>query len=279
MNPSLRARTRIKVSVSRLRVALFAAPAVFFSVSWPARAASAATAATPASAEITTPAPASAFAPEPAPAPQKLGVSFGASYLGTLGGGIGPAAAGCGVALSSGLRLALGAHAALSVDLGYGVLAGPSSPTVSLRPRPSGDGPTVSLRPRPSGDGPTATQDRWWILPAVAWVLPAEVAGAHVRWDIGAGLGLGASSGYASFGDYTRGPFSPAWAYQLVPAARAHVMAAMPIGRDVDAFVRVEAAALLVSGTRLGFRDGNPDPDPADTTWFDLGAGVQFRLL
>jgi hypothetical protein len=154
--------------------------------------------------------------------------------------------AGNGVAISTGLRLALGTHAALGADLGYGVLSAPS-----------------------------ATQDRWWIIPTVAWVIPVE----RGRLDVGAGLGVGASSGYASFADYTGGPFSPAWAFQLVPAVRAHVMGATPLGRDVDLFVRVEAASLLLSGTGIGFRHGNANPGFADTTWFDLGAGVQFRLM
>jgi hypothetical protein len=211
----------VKVSLSRLRVVLFASPAVIISLA--TRVASGDNAVSE---------------PERAAAPQKLGVSVATSYLGN--------AAACGVVLSSGVRLALGTHAALSADLGYGVLSAPS-----------------------------ATQDRWWIMPAIAWVIPAE----NVRWDVGAGLGLGASSGYASFADYTRGPFSPTWAFQLVPAARVHVMAAMPVGRDVDVFVRVEAAALLLSGTQLGFRNGSANPGPADTTWFDMGAGVQFRLL
>jgi hypothetical protein len=177
-------------------------------------------------------------APERATEPQKLGVSVATSYLGS------PAEN--GVALSSGLRLALGTRAALSADLGYGVLTAPS-----------------------------ATQDRWWIMPAIAWVIPTE----NVRVDVGAGLGLGAASGYASFADYARGPFAPAWAFQLVPAARTHVMAAAPLGRDADVFVRIDAAALLLSGTQLGFRKGGSNIGPADTTWFDLGAGVQFRLL
>jgi hypothetical protein len=220
MNPFLLARTPVEVSLSRLRVVLLASPAVILLVTGVASADSAAS------------------APERATAPQKLGVSVATSYLGN--------AAGSGVAVSSGLRLALGTNAALSADLGYGVLSAPS-----------------------------ATQDRWWIMPAIAWAIPAE----NVRFDIGAGLGLGASSGYASFADYTRGPFSPTWAFQLVPATRAHVMAAMPLGRDVDAFVRVEAAALLLSGTQLGFRNGNANPGLADTTWFETGAGVQFRLL
>jgi hypothetical protein len=179
-----------------------------------------------------------AGSPEGARAPQRLGVTVATTYLGS--------GAGSGAAVSSGLRLALGRHFALGADLGYGLLGTPS-----------------------------ATQDRWWILPSVAWVIPAGDA----RIDVGAGLGLGAASGYASFGDYTRGPFSPAWAFQLVPAARVHLMAAMPLGRDVDVFARLEVAALVLSGTELGSRHGNANPDAADTTWFDLGAGVQFRWL
>jgi hypothetical protein len=188
------------------------------------------------------PAPPGPDADRPRQRLQKIGVSVATSYLGSPSEN--------GVALSSGLRFALGTHAALSADLGYGVLSSPS-----------------------------ATEDRWWIMPAIAWVIPAD----SVRVDVGAGLGLGAASGYASFADYARAPFSPTWAFQLVPAARAHVMAAMPLGRDADAFVRVEAAALLLSGTQLGFRSeggsGSVNVGPADTTWFDMGAGVQFRLL
>jgi hypothetical protein len=170
--------------------------------------------------------------------PQKLGVFADTSYLAS--------AAGNGVAVSSGLRLALGAHAALGADLGYGVLAAPS-----------------------------AAQDRWWILPTLAWVIPT----GPWRLDLGAGLGVGASSGYASLGAYTAGPFSPTWAFQLVPAARAHVMGATSVSRDIDLFVRLEAATLVLSGTPLGFRHGNTSPGSSDTTWFDVGAGLQFRVL
>jgi hypothetical protein len=170
--------------------------------------------------------------------PQKLGVSAATSYLAS--------GAGSGVAVSSGLRLTLGPHAALGADLGYGVLSATS-----------------------------ATQDRWWIIPTIAWVVPTE----YMHLDLGVGLGVGASSGYASFGDYAGSPFSPAWAFQLVPAARAHVMWSTPLGRELDAFARVDVAALVLSGTQLGFRHGDPNPGPGDTTWFTIGAGVQFRLL
>jgi hypothetical protein len=179
-----------------------------------------------------------AKAPERETAPQKLGVTAATSYLAS--------GAGSGVAVSAGVRLAMGPHAALGADLGYGVLSAPS-----------------------------ATEDRWWIIPTIAWVIPVE----RTRLDVGAGVGVGASSGYGSFAEYTSGPFSPVWAFQLVPAARAHVMAATPLGRDVDLFVRFEAASLLLSGKQLGFRHVSANPSASDTTWFDLGAGVQFRLL
>jgi hypothetical protein len=154
--------------------------------------------------------------------------------------------AGSGVAVTSGLRLSLGTRAALGADLGYGVLS-----------------------------APPGAQDRWWIMSSIAWVVPTDYA----RLDLGVGLGLGAASGYASFADYTSKPFSPDWAFQLVPAARAHVMWATPLGRDFDLFARIEIAALLLSGTQIGFRHGDPNPGPGDTMWFDIGAGVQFGLL
>jgi hypothetical protein len=154
--------------------------------------------------------------------------------------------AGSGVAVSSGLRLTLGTRAALGADLGYGVLTASSS-----------------------------TQDRWWAMPTIAWV--SRVDNAHL--DVGAGFGVGASSGYASLADYVGRPFSPVWAFQLVPAARGHVVVAAPFGHDCDIFARIEAATLLLSGSQLGFRHGNASPGPADTTWFDVAAGVQFRLL
>jgi hypothetical protein len=175
---------------------------------------------------------------EGAAPPQKLGLTMATYALGSP--------AGCGAAVSPGLRFALGEHAALSLDLGYAVLSAP----------------------------PT-TQDRWWIMPAVAAVLRAEL----VRFDIGVGLGLGASSGYGSFTDYTRGPFAPRWAFQLVPTARVHLMAAAPLGRDLDVYLRAEAATLVLSGTDLGIRNGDANPSMADTTWLDVGAGVQVRLM
>jgi hypothetical protein len=160
---------------------------------------------------------------------------------GTMGSG-----AGNGAAVESGLRLALGHHVATSLDLGYGVLHG-------------------------SG----GTQDRWWIMPSLAGVLHAR----DVRFELGAGAGLGASSGYASDSAYAAGPFAPTWAFQLVPAARAHFTAAYPIAHDARAFARLEAATLILDGTSIGFRNGNANAPWRDTTWAGLSIGVDVGLL
>jgi hypothetical protein len=217
MNPLGVARTRVEVSVRRFRALFLAAPVTLLLTARPAYGAGA--------------------APEQETVPQRLGVSAATSYLAS--------GAGNGIAISSGLRLGLGTHAAVGADLGYGVLAGSAG-----------------------------TQDRWWIMSTIAWVVPTNYA----RLDLGVGLGLGAASGYPSFGDYTRAPFSPVWAFQLVPAVRAHLMWATPLGPDFDVFARIDVAGLLFAG-QIGFHHGDPNPATGDTTWLDVGAGVQFRLL
>lgn len=150
-----------------------------------------------------------------------------------------------GAALSVGLRFSPVRYLALSFDLGYGVI---------------GAQPTV--------------QDRWWLMPAVAFVIPA----GPVRIDVGAGLGLGAASGYATWSDYVAAPFTPVWAFQLVPAVRAHAMAALALRSKVDAFVRIDVASLLL-GAGIGFRVGNDQPAARDTIWYDLAVGVHFWVL
>src|SRR5689334_7879840 len=106
--------------------------------------------------------------------------------LGGLGG-----EPGAGLALEGGVRLRAGEHFAATFDLGYGVL------------------------------GRARVQDRWWLAPALAFTATL----GPVQLDAGAGLGLGASSGYASWRAYADAPFDPDWAFQLVPMARAHVTA------------------------------------------------------
>ena len=159
-----------------------------------------------------------------------LGIFAGAGYLGSPGGN--------GSTFTTGLRLGIGRHFAVSFDLGYGLL----------------------------GTHP-AVQDRWWLIPSAALVIPA----GRVRFDLGAGLGLGASSGYVSWSGYLAKPFTPTWAFQLVPTVRAHAIAAVDITRDFDMFIRLDAATLLLlpgSHARI-----------SDTTWATLSLGVQFRLL
>jgi hypothetical protein len=172
-----------------------------------------------------------------------------------FGGGYLGSGAGSGAGFESGLRLQPAPHVAAGFDLGYGVLAG-------------------------SG----GTQDRWWLMPSLAGVFRAR----DVRFDIGAGAGLGASSGYSSEAAYVAGPFAPTWAFQLVPAARAHAAVAYPIAflasgasttGSTLAFARLEAATLLLDGTSLGFRNGNANAPWRDTTWAGLTVGVETSLF
>jgi hypothetical protein len=153
---------------------------------------------------------------------------------------------GHGAALAAGLRLALGEHVALGFDLGYGVLH----------------------------DGSSA-EDRWWLVPSAAWVTRA----GRVRFDVGGGFGLGASSGYTSFSAYAAAPFSPVWAFQLVPVARGSVVAATPLTAATLGFVRLDVASLLLSGNSLGFRAGNPDAGLASTSWLSVAFGAETEIL
>jgi hypothetical protein len=96
---------------------------------------------------------------------------------------------------------------------------------------------------------------------------------------MGAGIGLGAASGYTSGADYAAAPFSPVWAFQMVPAARLHAGLSTRLSRGLELFVRTDVAALVLSDNSLGSRVGNSSPALADTTWVDLLAGVRFGLL
>jgi hypothetical protein len=141
-----------------------------------------------------------------------------------------------GGAFLAGLRLGVGSHFTASLDLGYGLLTAP---------------PTV--------------QDRWWVIPSAALVLHA----GSVRFDLGAGAGVGTSSGYVSWSDYDARPFTPIWHY-TVPAVRGHAAAAIEIARGLDVFARADVASLLSAGSQGG---------AMDTTWFALWIGLEPRLL
>jgi len=141
-----------------------------------------------------------------------------------------------GTAVWGGLRLGLARHLAASVDVGYGLV-----------------GANVGM------------QDRWWAMPSVAGVLDVK----RVRLELGAGGGVGTSSGYVSWPAYAAGPFAPVWHY-TVPAVRAYLSATTPVREGIDVLIRTEAATLILPGTH----------GPAsDVTWFALWLGVQSRLL
>jgi hypothetical protein len=170
--------------------------------------------------------------------PQKLGVFAGIGYLGSPGAH--------GSALTAGVRYAMGRHAALSFDLGYGVIT--ASPIV---------------------------HDRWWLMPAVAFVIPA----GRAKFDLGVGAGFATSSGYDNMDQFLAEPFMPVWAFQLVPAVRGHAIASMQLNDTFDAFARLDVGTLLLDGNTIGLRDGNPRPGIMDTMWLNLAVGVSFRAL
>jgi hypothetical protein len=169
---------------------------------------------------------------------EKLGLSVGTGYLGSL--------ALSGVVFDFGVRYLPIQHLALSFDLGYGVI---------------GHHPDV--------------QDRWWLIPSVAYV----TAAGPVNLDFGVGLGLGATSGYKDLSAYVAAPFTPVWAFQLVPTARGHVMATHALDERFDLFARVDFASLLLGGNSIGSRVANPNPTTGEQIWYELVVGVQFHLL
>jgi hypothetical protein len=144
-----------------------------------------------------------------------------------------------GAALGSGLRLRLGSYFAASFDLGYGLTG--SSPGM---------------------------QDRWWVFPSVAGIVPA----GPLRLDLGAGFGVATSSGYISWPDYVAAPFTPVWHF-TVPALRAHIAAALPVRRDLDLYARLEVVSLLLVGSP------NADAELVNTLWLGFWIGIQYRLL
>jgi hypothetical protein len=163
-----------------------------------------------------------------ADAPKRLSFLIGAGSLDSPGA--------AGGALWTGLRLALGRHLAVSTDLGYGLV----------------------------GAAPSA-QDRWWLIPALAAVIPL----GPVRVDIGAGAGVGTSSGYPTWSKYLDAPFAPIW-HDTVPIVRAHASAALPLEPNLDVFARAEVASLLNAG---------PHDGTVDTLWVALWVGVQVGVL
>jgi hypothetical protein len=170
----------------------------------------------------------------------RLQALLGTGYLGGPGPG--------GAAFVMGLRSRPAGHLALAFDVGYSALAAQQG-----------------------------VQDRWWLIPSVALVMPVGTGDAQL--EAGVGLGLGASSGYASGADYAAAPFSPVWAFQMVPAARLHAGFSTRLSPGLELFARVDVAALVLEDNSLGSRVGNSNPSLTDTTWVDLLAGLRFGLL
>jgi hypothetical protein len=105
----------------------------------------------------------------------------------------------------------------------------------------------------------------------MAVVIPARIGNVRMTFDIGAGLGLGTSSGYASWSEYAARPFSADWAFQLEPAVRAHAIASIAASRSLDVFVRADAAALVLPE--------NATTSNSASTWLMFALGTRFGLL
>ncbi|MBS2028495.1 MAG: hypothetical protein JST54_11365 [Deltaproteobacteria bacterium] len=143
-----------------------------------------------------------------------------------------PGAVGSDVAF--GLRMRAASHLALNLDTAYGLVAA-------------------------SG----VAQDRWWAIPAIAAVAPL----GSTTLDVGAGMGVGTTSGYASWSAYAAAPLEPTW-HHTVPAAQLHVSFSIPL-EHIDLMARAQAGTLL----------GVAKLAPADGTWLGLTLGIQARVL
>jgi hypothetical protein len=167
------------------------------------------------------------------PQPRKLRAFVGLGYVGSPGGD--------GGAVLGGLRLSMGKHLALSFDAGYSALS--------------------------------SKQDRWWLMPSIALVVPA----GPVRFDAGAGLVLGTSSAFSTWSDFAAD--RTLWASQGVPAVRGHAIAAVTLTPRFELFARVDVSSQLLEGNTLGWRTGDGPTRNADTMWINLWLGGQFSIL
>jgi hypothetical protein len=182
---------------------------------------------------------------QPDPNARTLGVFASVGYLGSPGAS--------GAAVNLGVRWRLNRNLALSADYGYGMI-----------------GASGAVQ-----DPSHEVEDRWWIMPAVAWVIPTT----RVQLDLGAGVGLATASGYPSWSFFGAAPFGPVWAFQLVPAVRVHALAAMRLTGRFEIFARVDAGSLLLGGNSIGIRSADQSPGLMDTTWLNLSLGLRCRLF
>jgi hypothetical protein len=159
-----------------------------------------------------------------------------------VGTGLLASSVGPGAAIEGGVRLSAARHLAISLDVGYGIL------------------------------GSGAAQDRWWLMPSVAFTGTL----GPLRVDLGAGVGLGICSGYSAWSKYWSAPFSPDWADQLGPTARVHAGVALPLTAKVQLYGRLEATTLVPV---FGFRANDANVTFADRSSLDLVLGVQLGVL
>jgi hypothetical protein len=183
--------------------------------------------------------------PLPGPGARTLGLFASVGYVGS------PSAN--GVAADEGIRWGLSRHLALSFDFGYGNM-GASGKVQD---------PTHNV------------EDRWWLMPAVAWVIPTS----RMLLDFGAGVGFATASGYPSWSFFGAHPFGPVWAFQLAPAVRLHAVASTRVSRRIDLFALLQVGSLLLGGNSIGIRSANVDTSLMDTTWLNLSFGVRYRLF
>jgi hypothetical protein len=165
--------------------------------------------------------------------PDTLHAFVGGGYLGSPGGS--------GASVLGGLRLGLGRHLALSFDLGYGSLS--------------------------------SIQDRWWLMPAIAFVVPTS----RVRFDFGAGFGVGTATYFGTWANYAKD--KPIGSAELVPTVRGHAVAAIKLTPGFELFGRIDVASQLLEGNAIGIRRGDGPTRNAETSWIALSVGGQFRLL
>ena len=166
-----------------------------------------------------------------------LGVYSGLGYLGVNDVN--------GAAFLVGSRLAVSRHFAFSFDFGWGAQKVVDS---------------------------AAVQDRWWLMPSAAFVIPVGAA----RIDLGVGLGVATTSGYDSSSTFFAAPFDPKWAFQLNPAGRLQAAVMLPVSEHVDLYVRPETGMLFGNGA-VGLHKGNEDPPLRDVSWAALFIGAHYR--
>jgi len=159
-----------------------------------------------------------------------------------VGTGVLASAVGPGASVEGGARLSAARHLAVSLDVGYGIL------------------------------GSGAAQDRWWLIPSLAFTGTL----GPLRLDLGAGLGLGICSGYSAWSKYWSAPFSPDWADQLAPTARVHAGVALPLTEKLQLYGRVEATTLVPV---FGFRANDANLTFADRSALNFVLGAQVGVL